>query len=135
VLDICRELGISNATFYKWRTNDDCMVVSMMSRMKELEDENLRLKEIYRQEKLKAETVAEALEKKVVKLSRRIEIAINAVTDSGLPIRESLQGVFDHLVLLSLRVQARCRESICFQLAHSVGRQPPQLRLCPVLHG
>ena len=40
------------------------MDVSMMSRMKELEDENRRLKKMYLEEKLKAEIVSEALEKK-----------------------------------------------------------------------
>ena len=38
--------------------------VSMMSRMKALEEENRRLKKMYLEEKLKAEIVAEALEKK-----------------------------------------------------------------------
>ena len=62
--DICRELGVSTATFYKWRAKYGGMDVSMMSRMKELEDENRRLKKMYVEEKLKAEIVAEALEKK-----------------------------------------------------------------------
>jgi putative transposase len=61
VPDICRELGISTATFYKWRANYGGMDVSMMSRMKELEEENRRLKKMYLDEKLKAEIVAEAL--------------------------------------------------------------------------
>ena len=64
VPDICRELGISTATFYKWRAKYGGMDVSMMSRMKELEDENRRLKKMYLEEKLKAEIVSEALEKK-----------------------------------------------------------------------
>jgi putative transposase len=64
VPDICPELGISTATFYKWRTKYGGMDVSMMSRMKELEEENRRLKKMYLEEKLKAEIVAEALEKK-----------------------------------------------------------------------
>ena len=62
--DLCREHGISTATFYKWRAKYGGMDVSMMSRMKELEDENRRLKKMYLEEKLKAEIVAEALEKK-----------------------------------------------------------------------
>ena len=62
--DICRELGISTATFYNWWAKYGGMDVSMMSRMKELEDENRRLKKMYLEEKLKAEIVAEALEKK-----------------------------------------------------------------------
>lgn len=64
VPDICRELGISSSTFYKWRAKYGGMDVSMMSRMKELEEENRRLKKMYLEEKLKAEIVSEALEKK-----------------------------------------------------------------------
>ena len=63
VPDVCRELGISTATFYKWRAKYGGMDVSMMSRLKELEEENRRLKKMYLEEKLKAEIVAEALEK------------------------------------------------------------------------
>ena len=62
--DICRDLGISTATFYKWRAKYGDIDVSMISRMKELEDENRRLKKMYLEEKLKAEIVAETLEKK-----------------------------------------------------------------------
>ena len=64
VPDLCRELGISVATFYKWRSKYGGMDASMMSRMKELEEENRRLRKMYRDEKLKAEIVAEALAKK-----------------------------------------------------------------------
>jgi putative transposase len=63
VHDICREMGIRTATFYIWRAKYGGMDVSMMSRMKELEEENRRLKKMYLEEKLKAEIVSEALEK------------------------------------------------------------------------
>ena len=62
--EICQELGISSATCYKWRAKFGGMDVSMMARMKELEDENRRLRKLYMDEKLKAEIVAEALAKK-----------------------------------------------------------------------
>ena len=64
VPDMCRELGISTATFYKWRAKFGGMDTSMMSKMKELEEENRRLRRMYVEEKLKAEIVAEALAKK-----------------------------------------------------------------------
>ena len=64
VPDLCRELGISTATFYKWRSKFGGMDTSMMSRMKELEDENRRLKKMYLEEKLKAEIASEYLAKK-----------------------------------------------------------------------
>lgn len=64
VPDLCRELGISSATFYKWRAKYGGMDTSMMARMKELEEENRRLKRMYAEERMKAEIVAEALSKK-----------------------------------------------------------------------
>jgi putative transposase len=64
VPELCREHGISNATFYKWRSKFGGMDASLMARMKELEDENRRLKKMYAEERLKAEIVAEALAKK-----------------------------------------------------------------------
>jgi putative transposase len=64
VPDVCRELGISVATFYKWRAKFGGMDTSLMARMKELEEENRRLKKMYIEEKIKADIVAEALAKK-----------------------------------------------------------------------
>jgi putative transposase len=64
VPELCREHGISNATFYKWRSKYGGMDASLMARMKELEDENRRLKKMCAEERLKAEIVAEALTKK-----------------------------------------------------------------------
>ena len=64
VPDLCRQHGMSDATFYKWRAKFGGMDASMMKRMKELEEENRRLKKMYAEEKLKAEIVQEALEKK-----------------------------------------------------------------------
>ncbi len=61
---LCREHGMSNASFYKWRAKYGGMDASMMKRMKELEDENRRLKKMYAEERLKAEMVAEAMAKK-----------------------------------------------------------------------
>jgi putative transposase len=64
VPEVCRELGISVATFYKWRAKFGGMDASLMARMKELEEENRRLKKMYVEEKIKADIVAEALAKK-----------------------------------------------------------------------
>ena len=64
IKELCRKGGFSDATFYKWRAKFGGMDVSLMARMKELEEENRRLKKMYMDEKLKAEVVAEALGKK-----------------------------------------------------------------------
>ena len=64
ILDLCREHGISNATFYKWRAKFGGMDVSLMAKMKELEDENRRLKKMYLDAQMRAMIVEEALAKK-----------------------------------------------------------------------
>ena len=63
VPELCREHGMSSATFYKWRAKYGGMDASMMRRLKELEEENRRLKKMYAEERLKYEIVQEALEK------------------------------------------------------------------------
>lgn len=64
VPDLCREHGMSSACFYQWRAKYGGMDASLMKRMKELEDENRRLKKMYAEEKLKGEIAREAIEKK-----------------------------------------------------------------------
>lgn len=62
--ELCREHGMSNSSFYKWRTKYGGMDASLMARMKELEEENRRLKKMYAEERLKAEIIQEAMAKK-----------------------------------------------------------------------
>jgi putative transposase len=64
VPELCRAHGISSALFYRWRSKFGGMDASMMARMKELEEENRRLKKMYAEERLKAEIIAEAMQKK-----------------------------------------------------------------------
>jgi putative transposase len=64
VPDLCRELGISSATFYKWRSKFGGMDASLMSQLRELQDENRRLKKMYADAQLSAELLKEALAKK-----------------------------------------------------------------------
>ena len=64
VPNLCREHGISSATFYKWRSKYGGMDASMMSQLKELQDENRRLKKMYADAQLSAELLKEALAKR-----------------------------------------------------------------------
>lgn len=64
VPELCRTHGISSATFYKWRSKFGGMDASMMSRRKELEDENRRLKKMYAEAQTSADILKEALTKK-----------------------------------------------------------------------
>lgn len=61
---ICREHGISSATYYKWRSKYSGMEASLMTRLKALEQENKRLKKMYADVQLDADILKEALAKK-----------------------------------------------------------------------
>ena len=64
VATLCREHGMSNATFYKWRAKYGGMDASLITRLKELEAENAKLKKMYAEERLKAEIIQYAMAKK-----------------------------------------------------------------------
>lgn len=61
---LCREHGMSRASFYKWRAKYGGLDASQMSRMKELEAENARLKRMYAELHLQNDLIKEALQKK-----------------------------------------------------------------------
>ena len=63
--DICRELGVTTATFYKWRQRYGGMEVSELKKMKELEEENARLKRMYSNLSLVHEDLKDAVAKKL----------------------------------------------------------------------
>jgi len=64
VQDLCREHGMSSASFYKWRAKFGGMDASLIKEMKELRAENARLKKMYAEERLKAEIRQEVIEGK-----------------------------------------------------------------------
>ena len=84
--ELCREHGMSSASFYEWRSKYGGMHASLMARLKEIEDVNRRLKKRYAEECLKAEIVQEALQKKV-KSSPRKKMAQQVVTSKRISIR------------------------------------------------
>ncbi len=61
VPDLCREHGMSSASFYKWRAKYGGMDASLMTRMKELEAENARLKKMYADVQLQNDVIKEAM--------------------------------------------------------------------------
>jgi putative transposase len=61
--DVCRKYGISDATFYKWRSRYGGMEISEARKLKALEDENRRLKKLLADTMLDAATLKEMLAK------------------------------------------------------------------------
>ena len=63
VVELCRKHGISDATFYTWRTKYGGMEVSDARKLKALEDENRKLKKLLAESMLDVATLREALGK------------------------------------------------------------------------
>jgi putative transposase len=64
IAELCREHGMSTASFYKWRAKYGGMDASMISQMKSLEDENRRLKRMFADLSMQADLLKEARGKK-----------------------------------------------------------------------
>ena len=62
---ICREYGISRATLYLWKKKYSGMETSQLKKLKELEDENRRLKHMYAELSLDKKLLKEIIEKKL----------------------------------------------------------------------
>ena len=65
VKDICREHGISEATYYNWKSKYGGMEVSDLRRIKELEAENAKLKRMYADLALENRAMKDLIEKKL----------------------------------------------------------------------
>jgi putative transposase len=65
VKDLCREHGISEATYYNWKSKYGGMEASDVKRMKELEAENARLKRMYADLALENRAMKDLIEKKL----------------------------------------------------------------------
>ena len=63
VADLCRKYGMSDATYYKWKSKYAGLTVSELKRLKALEEENRRLKQIVAEQALDNRALKELLSK------------------------------------------------------------------------
>jgi putative transposase len=65
VKDVCREYGLSDATYYNWKAKYGGMEASDIRKMKDLEEENRRLKQMYANLSLEYTVLKDIIEKKL----------------------------------------------------------------------
>lgn len=63
IKELCRKYHVGNSTFYKWRAKYGGMELSDVKRLKELEEENRRLKQMYADLSLKSQLQEEIIKK------------------------------------------------------------------------
>jgi putative transposase len=64
VMDVCRKYGMSDATYYNWKAKYHGMEVNELKRLKQLEDENRKLKHIVADQALDIQALKHVLSKK-----------------------------------------------------------------------
>ncbi|WP_442873579.1 IS3 family transposase [Draconibacterium sp. IB214405] len=89
VEEIVRDHGVSRATFYKWRQRYGGMEASELKRLKELEEENRKLKMMYAEQALDLKLAKEIIEKKPLKPCEKREIAKEVCTNPTVGIRRA----------------------------------------------
>ena len=65
IKEVCREYGISDAIYYNWKSKNGGMEASDVKRLKELEEENRRLKQMYAELSLDRKLLKDVIEKKL----------------------------------------------------------------------
>jgi putative transposase len=105
VSELCREHGMSSASFYKWRAKFGGMDASLVAEMKDMADQNRRLKKMYAEMRMQNDLLKEALGKSAKAVSAQRDGRERGRPPwcqycSGLPY------VQHQRVLLSLRAQA-----------------------------
>jgi putative transposase len=91
--ELCRKHGTSDATFYNWRSRYGGMEVSEAKRLKQLEDENAKLKRLLAEQMMDVATLREMLGKKLLRPSSRRSAVTWAMTEKGYSQRRACRLV------------------------------------------
>jgi putative transposase len=93
VKDICREHSISEATFYNWKSKYGGMEASDVKRMKELEEENARLKRMYANLAMDNEILTRPVHKKRLGPATKRQLSEEIVRERKIPVSRACKIV------------------------------------------
>jgi len=87
--DLSRQHGFSKSTFYKWKARNGGMDAAALKRLKELEAENQKLKEMYADLSLEHQVLKDIVEKKVIPVAERRDLAQYAIATHQISERQA----------------------------------------------
>ncbi|HFP8700959.1 TPA: IS3 family transposase [Raoultella planticola] len=93
VIDVCREAGISEASYYNWKAKYGGMEASDIKKMKDLEDENRRLKQMFADLSLECRALKDVIEKKPLKPAIKRELVSYLTAQFVMSIRQACRTV------------------------------------------
>jgi putative transposase len=88
VVDICREHGVSQTTYYQWKAKFGGMEASDVRRLKELEEENIKLKRMFANLSLENEVLKDVIAKKALRPAEKRDLADFMHSEHGLSERQ-----------------------------------------------
>ena len=80
VAEVCRKMGISEATFYNWKKKYDGLGAAELRRLRQLEEENFRLKQIVADLTLDKQMLQDVLKKKALRAGQKRQL-VNGLLD------------------------------------------------------
>ncbi|HFF3079714.1 TPA: IS3 family transposase, partial [Legionella pneumophila] len=124
VKEVCREYGISDATYYNWKAKYGGMESSDIKRLKDLEEENRRLKQMYAELSLDHKILKDIVGKKAVKPTVRRELVDYAVNAHTVSLRRACKVVGISDSVYRYKPDSRSDESVIVALQESSERYP-----------
>ncbi|WP_153044898.1 IS3 family transposase [Xenorhabdus mauleonii] len=124
VKDVCREAGISEASYYNWKAKYGGMEASDIKKMKDLEDENRRLKQMYADLSLECRVLKDVIEKKPLKPAIKRELVGYLTTQFTMSIRHACRTLSLSRTVYFYQPDTRRDEPVIQALTEMAERYP-----------
>ncbi|MBL5819650.1 IS3 family transposase [Serratia marcescens] len=124
VKDVCREAGISEASYYNWKAKYGGMEASDIKKMKDLEDENRRLKQMFADLSLECRALKDVIEKKPLKPAIKRELVSYLVAQFAMSIRQACRTLSLSRTVYFYQPDIRRDEPVILALTELAERYP-----------
>lgn len=120
VKDVCREAGVSEASYYNWKAKFGGMEASDIKKMKNLEDENRQLKQMFADLSLECRALKDVIEKKLLKPAIKREL----VAQFAMSLRQTCRTLSLSRTVFRYQPDTRCDEPVIMALTVAAERYP-----------
>ncbi|MEB7861652.1 integrase core domain-containing protein [Raoultella ornithinolytica] len=124
VKDVCREVGISEASYYNWKAKFGGMEASDIKKMKDLEDENRRLKQMFADLSLECRALKDVIEKKPLKPAIKRELVSYLTAQFAMSLRQACRTLSLSRMVFRYQPDTRRDEPVIMALTVAAERYP-----------
>lgn len=124
VKDVCREAGISEASYYNWKAKYAGMEASDIKKMKDLEDENRRLKQMFADLSLEYRALKDIIEKKALKPAIKRELVSYLTAQFAMSLRKACRTLSLSRTVYFYQTDTRRDEPVIHALTELAERYP-----------